>query len=558
MSTSQEPPLGGVQVAQVLAYRHEAPLFWISAYMAVNMWLVMLVFSFGLIIPILLFLALLGMFAHSMLIAWLKGNSVRVTAEQFPQLYEHYLYCCTRLGMARRPELYLAQSDGILNAMATRFMRRDYVVLLSAVVDALEDRPQAIKFYMGHELGHIKRKHLSRHWWLWPGMMFPLLSPAYARAREYTCDRHGFACCDNLEDAKRALAVLVTGPDAWKNLNIEAFERQAQESGGFWMAVNELTADYPWLCKRMMVLENRNAVFPRRSFFAWMIAAVSPRMGYGGAVVGFLYWLLLGVFILVLVGALLLSKADFSMPALFGKNPVAAIIERVLIGPHAPADSHPDEDCTDCSEKQTSATSDSEPLQAPPGFTLVPGKKAIAELKLNDYLSADWKANNHELSSDNALVSDGDITIDENISMWTFADRDVHHKANSPLGQSLLKDARLLIVRGDLNCKNLNTSAFDGIFVFGNLRCDVVSIGMAPLYVQGNFIASSAIIANAEDDEGDAQSTGKQLVRVDGMVASPVVKTWYFRLSHLKFASESAKEIAVEKRDPRSDGATYP
>ena len=303
-----------VQTVKVLPYRHEEPLFWISVYFACTMWLVMLLLSFGLIIPIMLLVGALGMFAHSLLIAWLKGNSVRVTPEQLPDLYDLFVQSCTRLGVTKQPELYLAQSDGMLNAMATRFMRRDYVVLLSAVVQALADRPQSVKFYMGHELGHISRKHLSRHWWLWPGMIFPLLSPAYSRAREYTCDRHGFACCNNLDDAKRAMAVLGAGPECWKTLNLAAFEAQAKDSGGFWMAVNELTADYPWLCKRMMVLENRNAVFPRCSFFAWMIAALSPRMGYGGAMLGFLYWLILGGLILVLAGALLLSQYSPSMP----------------------------------------------------------------------------------------------------------------------------------------------------------------------------------------------------------------------------------------------------
>jgi Zn-dependent protease with chaperone function len=325
-----EPNLESIQQVNVIPYRHEPPLFWISVYFAVSMWLVLLLFTLGLIIPIMLFVGLLGLFAHSMLIAWLKGNSVRVTETQFPDLYALYLQSCKRLGIDKRPEFYLAQSDGMLNAMATRFMRRDYVVLLSAVVEALQDRPQAIKFYMGHELAHVKRKHLSRHWWLWPGMIFPLLSPAYSRAREYTCDRHGFACCDNLEDAKRALAVLVAGPERWKTLNLSAFEAQANESGNFWMAVNELTADYPWLCKRMMVLEDRSAAFPRRSFFAWMIAAVSPRLGYGGAIIGFLYWLLIGFLILVLAGALFWSKSDFSFSNYFAGSTLVEIIQKAF------------------------------------------------------------------------------------------------------------------------------------------------------------------------------------------------------------------------------------
>ena len=293
-----------VQRAEVIAYRHEAPLFWISTYFAVMMWIVMIAFTLGLAIPIIFVIGLLGLFAHSLLISWIKGNAVKIDESQFPDLWAHYQHCCARLGVEKIPELYLAQADGMLNAMATRFMRRDYVVLLSSVVDALDDRPEAIRFYMGHELGHIRRKHLSRHWWLWPGMIYPLLSPAYSRACEYTCDRHGLACCNNLDDAKRALAILAVGQTRWKTMNTAAFQNQAQASGGFWMAVNELTSDYPWLCKRMCVLEKRDARFPRRSFFAWMIAAVSPRMGYGGAVIGFLYWLILGGVILALVGSL--------------------------------------------------------------------------------------------------------------------------------------------------------------------------------------------------------------------------------------------------------------
>ena len=350
-SPGAERPDAAIQPVSVIPYRHEAPLFWISAYFAVSLWLLMLVFTVGLIIPIMLVLGLLGIFAHSLLIAWLKGNSVRVTREQFPDLHHLFMQSCQRLGIKHPPELYLAQHDGMLNAMATRFMRRDYVVLLSAVVDALEDRPQAIKFYMGHELGHILRKHLSRHWWLWPGMIYPLLSPAYSRAREYTCDRHGFACCDNLDDAKRALAVLVAGPERWKSLNLSAFEAQAQNSGGFWMAVNELTSDYPWLCKRMMVLENRSATFPRRSFFAWMIAAFSPALGYGGAVIGFLYWLVLGGVILALAVALMFTPSTWSLPAVFSKSTaMEQVLEAFGIG-DTPAAVEPESDSVEPSEE---------------------------------------------------------------------------------------------------------------------------------------------------------------------------------------------------------------
>lgn len=296
--------LTNVTSVKVIPYRHETPLFWISAYCAVSLWIVFFIFTLGLIIPFLIFFTIIAIFTHSLLITWIKGNSVKVSPEQFPDLWQHYEYCCARLGISNKPEFYIAQADGMLNALATRFFRRDYVVLLSDVVDALEEKPEAIKFYMGHELGHIQQRHLTRHWWLWPGLFYPLIGPAYSRACEYTCDRYGYACCNNLDDAKRALAVLVAGSRRWKTLNFNAFEQQALQSGGFWMSVNEYTSDYPWLCKRMAVLEDRNKVFPRRSILAFMIAMLSPRMGYGGAVIGFIYWCLMGLLILILAGAM--------------------------------------------------------------------------------------------------------------------------------------------------------------------------------------------------------------------------------------------------------------
>ena len=296
----------------VVPYRHEDPLFWISTYVACSIWLVLLVLTVGLIIPIMLFLGLLGLFTRSLLVSWVRGNALKVSAEQFPDLHVLFEQSCQRLGVQRAPELYLCQADGMLNALAVRFMRRDYVVLLSSVVDALKDRPEAIKFYMGHELAHIQRKHLTRHWWLAPAGLTPLLAPAYSRACEYTCDRHGLACCNNLEDAQRALVVLAAGSERWKAVNLAAFEAQAQDTGRFWMAVNELTADYPWLCKRLVRLKDRDASFPRRSAWAWLIAALSPRLGYGGAVVGFLYLLIMGGVILAMVLALAFSGSGLA------------------------------------------------------------------------------------------------------------------------------------------------------------------------------------------------------------------------------------------------------
>lgn len=62
-----------------------------------------------------------------------------------------------------------------MNALATRFLRRHYVILFSDIINTLETNSGGLSFYIGHELGHIKRRHIARAFFL---------SPAYARARE--------------------------------------------------------------------------------------------------------------------------------------------------------------------------------------------------------------------------------------------------------------------------------------------------------------------------------------------------------------------------------------
>ncbi|WP_305879916.1 M48 family metalloprotease [Simiduia sp. 21SJ11W-1] len=209
-----------------------------------------------------------------------------MNAQQFPELYAQYQHCCEKLEIKEAPELYILNSDGMLNALATRFLRQQYVVLYSGIVDALKKYPDGLNFYLGHELGHIKRGHLNWATLIWPARLLPLLGAAYSRAREYTCDLHGLACCNQPKDAAFAMAVLATGQDHWNKLNIQAYMQQNTKPQGFWMSFHEYTNDYPWLSKRMQHLveaaKGVDSRFPRRNVFAGAVALLVPRLGVGG------------------------------------------------------------------------------------------------------------------------------------------------------------------------------------------------------------------------------------------------------------------------------------
>lgn len=285
-------PSSPKQRADLRPYSNEKTLFVIMAIISVIAWGILTVSTVGLVWIIMLALYVVALVAFSYFISYVRGNGVRVTAEQFPDLHARFEACCRTIGMSKRPEFYLMTGNGVLNAFATRFLHRYYVVLYSEIVDALEDDPDALNFYIGHELGHIAQKHLVHHWWLVFARWIPLLGTAYSRAREYTCDQYGLLCTNNDGSATRALSVLAAGSRRWKTINTQAYIAQANQTNGFWMSLNELTADYPWLCKRVARVEQDNdARLPRRSIFAWIFAAAIPNTGFGliGAVVVYMY-----------------------------------------------------------------------------------------------------------------------------------------------------------------------------------------------------------------------------------------------------------------------------
>jgi len=269
-----------------LVYKNEKPLFVLSMVIGSIVWLALIIGTVGIALIYVLIFLLIYLFAQSGFIAYLRGNAVQLSASQFPDLYRQYVEACQKLDMEQIPTAYLMMSDGVLNALATRFLRRHYVVLYSSVVDALRSRPEALRFYFGHELAHIKRGHLNLTWLKFPASILPLLGPSYRRAQEYTCDLHGLAASTSREDALAALAVLGTGGERLAQVNVDEFIDQQRHTSGFWMSYHEFTNDYPWLCKRLAHIaaadDSARYEAPRRSFFAGFLAALTPRFGVAG------------------------------------------------------------------------------------------------------------------------------------------------------------------------------------------------------------------------------------------------------------------------------------
>jgi hypothetical protein len=230
---------------------------------------------YGLMIGFLLFVA------HGLMIAYIKGNGIRLSQEQLPHVFQRVVTAAEKLGMKTLPQVYVVQAGGMLNAFATKFIGRNFVVIYSDLLEACEEDGKELDMIIGHELGHLALGHLKWLLFLSPAKIVPWLGTAYSRACEYSCDRCGYVVAGELAAASRGLVILAAGGKYAAKVNLDAFVRQAQDTRGFWTSVFELNASHPFLPKRVAALinlENPGTVpVAGRNFFAYPLA---PLFGF--------------------------------------------------------------------------------------------------------------------------------------------------------------------------------------------------------------------------------------------------------------------------------------
>lgn len=168
------------------------------------------------------------------------GSNLKVTKSSYPQLFDYLEYACQILNMPKVPEMYIQWGYGI-NA-CTIGAENPIIILNSGLIDLCDD--DEIMFIIGHECGHIKSNHMLYHMMasiintiidqipLGNYAAAPLQYALYywSRMSEFTADRAGWLCCQNLNAVVRSFIKMAGLPiNQYANLDAKSFIKQAQD-----------------------------------------------------------------------------------------------------------------------------------------------------------------------------------------------------------------------------------------------------------------------------------------------------------------------------------------
>lgn len=203
-----------------------------------------------------LILFALMLVTNAMMLGSIRGNGVRIHDRQFPDVYERVAALSKEMELKRVPDVFVVQSEGALNAFATRFFGRDMVVLYSEVFELAREKGQdELDFIIAHELAHVKRRHVWKNILILPAGFIPFLSQAYSRSCEYTCDRHAAYTIQNAAAAKRALTMLGIGKGMYTEVNEDAYREQISTESNAIVWMSEILSSHPRLPKRIQAIQ---------------------------------------------------------------------------------------------------------------------------------------------------------------------------------------------------------------------------------------------------------------------------------------------------------------
>lgn len=198
--------------------------------------------------------------------ASIRGNSLRLSERQFPEVYAILKDHCRRLGMTTVPELFLTGSTIQPYSRTFSSWRENYIVLHQVVFD-IDDRKtlDVVSFILAHELGAIRLKQTA----VWNEMLLTYISAIKVfrnpleRARTYSRDRYGAALSPT---GFRGLLINAVGRRLMDHVDIQEYLAEERHYGGFWSSLNVFFDPKPQVFIRLRKLHDAGYRYrPRES-----------------------------------------------------------------------------------------------------------------------------------------------------------------------------------------------------------------------------------------------------------------------------------------------------
>ena len=192
---------------------------------------------------------------------FLHGNSIRVSATQYPEVFRAVKAACDYIDFKRLPTVYIMHGQGMLELfLIKRFSRKGILVFTSELIDNLLESNDSRELMMiiGRQLGHLKLGHY-RFWFFKDviGAFAIFIHSAWWRRCHYSADRVGFLVAGSLEASRRALYVLTVGKKLAAAIRLAAIEEQEDElDDSFFAWLSEITHNYPFIIRRVVELES--------------------------------------------------------------------------------------------------------------------------------------------------------------------------------------------------------------------------------------------------------------------------------------------------------------
>jgi hypothetical protein len=186
--------------------------------------------------------------------AYVRGNSVRLSRTQFPEVYAILEDHCRRLGMAEVPELFLTASTIQPFSQTYSSWRENYIVLHQILFDTDYHKTlDVVAFTLGHELAAIRLHHTA----VWNEMLLTYVSAVkwlknpLNRVRVFSRDRYGAYLAPT---GFRGLLIYAAGRRMMNYVNVDEYFEQSRGYGGIWSGLNTFVEPVPQVLIRLQQL----------------------------------------------------------------------------------------------------------------------------------------------------------------------------------------------------------------------------------------------------------------------------------------------------------------